>query len=122
MARGSYVARPTKASCYRFAEREPRLGISLIHSHNRPPRNQVVGADGCNSQHQEVWRAHMFLTFCLFLTVSIYVEGTIHSISQFIIIIIIIYLLQLGLHPVAVVLTLHNYNKKHTISTTKTIQ
>jgi hypothetical protein len=28
------------------------------------------------------------------------------------IIIIIIYLLQLGLHPVAVVLTLHNYNKK----------
>jgi hypothetical protein len=37
-------------------------------------------------------------------------------------IIIIIYLLQLGLHPVAVVLTLHNYNKKHTISTTKNIQ
>jgi hypothetical protein len=36
--------------------------------------------------------------------------------------IIIIYLLQLGLHPVAVVLTLHNYNKKHTISTTKNIQ
>jgi hypothetical protein len=38
--------------------------------------------------------------------------------SRFIII-IIIYLLQLGLHPVAVVLTLHNYNKKHTITTTK---
>jgi hypothetical protein len=34
-----------------------------------------------------------------------------------IIIIIIIYLLQLGLHPVAVVLTLHNYNKMHTIKT-----
>jgi hypothetical protein len=34
--------------------------------------------------------------------------------------IIIIYLLQLGLHPVAVVLTLHNYNKKHTITTKKT--
>jgi hypothetical protein len=31
-----------------------------------------------------------------------------------IIIIIIIYFLQLGLHLVAVVLTLHNYNKKHT--------
>jgi hypothetical protein len=30
------------------------------------------------------------------------------------IIIIIIYLLQLGLHPVAVVLTLHNYNKRIT--------
>jgi hypothetical protein len=33
----------------------------------------------------------------------------------FIIIIIIVYLLQLGLHPVAVVLTLHNYNKKKNI-------
>jgi hypothetical protein len=34
-----------------------------------------------------------------------------------------LFLLQLGLHPVAVVLTLHNYNKKkHTISTTKNIQ
>jgi hypothetical protein len=38
------------------------------------------------------------------------------------VIIIIIYLLQLGLHPVAVVLTLHNYNKKHTLTTTKNIQ
>jgi hypothetical protein len=37
--------------------------------------------------------------------------------SEDIIIIIIIYLLQLGLHPVAVVLTLHNYNKIHTIKT-----
>jgi hypothetical protein len=34
-----------------------------------------------------------------------------------IIIIIIIYLLKLGLHPAAVVLTLHNYNKIHTIRT-----
>jgi hypothetical protein len=30
---------------------------------------------------------------------------------------IIIYLLQMGLHPVAVVLTLHSYNKIHTIRT-----
>jgi hypothetical protein len=36
------------------------------------------------------------------------------TVKSGIIIIIIIYLLQLGLHPVAVVLTLHNYNKKHT--------
>jgi hypothetical protein len=40
------------------------------------------------------------------------------SLANFIIIIIItIYLLQLGLHPVAVVLTLHNYNKIHTVKT-----
>jgi hypothetical protein len=37
------------------------------------------------------------------------------SLLLFIIIIIIIYLLHLGLHPVAVVLTLHNYNKIHTV-------
>jgi hypothetical protein len=37
-----------------------------------------------------------------------------HPVTSLLIIIIIIYLLQLGLHPVAVVLTLHNYNKIHT--------
>jgi hypothetical protein len=38
-------------------------------------------------------------------------ERMLQHVLKVIIIIIVIYLLQLGLHPVAVVLTLHNYNK-----------
>jgi hypothetical protein len=44
------------------------------------------------------------------------------AIIVLLLLLLFIYLLQLGLHPVAVVLTLHNYNKKHTLTTTKNKQ